>query len=104
MFEISTILKYRSLVEIYHRRQLEIFILMLLNCKQYQIGKQNFVLVNLTSQMSSAGRPETKEDNNEVKIFVESYPSQSSCELSLLFGVSDIKILTYLAQSENAST
>lgn len=54
--------------------------------------------------MSSAGRPETKEDNNEVKIFVESYPSQSSCELSLLFGVSDIKILTYLAQSENAST
>ena len=51
---------------------------------------------NLTNE--PRGRPESKVNNDELKVIVESDPSQSAYELSLKFGVSKQTILTHLAQ------
>ncbi|CAI9719933.1 Hypothetical predicted protein [Octopus vulgaris] len=53
----------------------------------------NFDLTN-----EQRGQPETKVENDKLKAIVESDPSQSACELSLLFGVSKQTILTHLLQ------
>ncbi|XP_076673232.1 histone-lysine N-methyltransferase SETMAR-like [Andrena cerasifolii] len=53
----------------------------------------NFDLTN-----EPRGRPESKVINDELKVAVESDPSQSVYELSLKFGFSEQTILTHLAQ------
>jgi len=53
----------------------------------------NFDLTN-----EPRGRPESKVNNDELKVIVEFDPSQSAYELSLKFGVSKQTILTHLAQ------
>lgn len=55
--------------------------------------KGNFDLAN-----GPRGRPESKVNNDKLKVTVESDPSQSASELSLKFGVSKQTILTHLAQ------
>ena len=53
----------------------------------------NFDLTN-----EPRGRPESNVNNDELKVAVESEPSQSAYELSLKFNVSKQTILTHLAQ------
>lgn len=53
----------------------------------------NFDLTN-----EPRGCPESKVNNDELKVTVESDPSQRAYELSLEFGVSKETVLTHLAQ------
>lgn len=60
---------------------------------------QRFRSGNFDLQNKPRGRPETRVNNEELKVIVEADPSQTTSELAAGFGVSDKTVLIHLEQT-----